>query len=157
MSLNVELGRDTQLAPSGETRTLLWECIFENLLFQLFSYHLLHRTYSLICWPSTSFTFWAPWRCSVCTLFQEDLLTSCLQLSATSLTSGCCLSQGLTIWASHHLGDRARQGYKCLAPGSLMLLAETWASCVLVQLPLLPQSCFFMLPSTDIDLNNILH
>lgn len=108
------------------------EHYYENVSLKIYFFNffptIYYRTSSLICWPSTSFTFWAPWRCSVCTLFQEDLLTSCLQLSATSLTSRCCLSQGLTIWASHHLGDRARQGYKCLAPGSLMLLAETWVS-----------------------------
>lgn len=77
--------------------------------------------------------------------FQEDLLTSCLQLSATSLTSGCCLSQGLTIWASHH---------GVTEPGKdinvwLQVVSCCWqrlGSCVLVQLPLLPlvpaSSCF---------------
>lgn len=42
-------------------------------------------------------------------------------------------------------GDRARQGYKCLAPGIPMLLAEAWAwtSCVTVHFPPLSSPASF--------------
>lgn len=149
MSLNVELGRDTQLASSGETRTLLWECIFENLLFQLL--FLPFTTWTFTVWYAGPLLDWHFWHHGDA-LFAPSSRRTCWPAASSSQPllwfpqlQGAASPK---VSPSGHLtsGERAKQGYKCLAPGILIFLAETWASCVLVQFPLLPQSassCFF--------------